>query len=370
MATLNDNILKDYVIEDIRFGEEIGKGANGRILEARWEGVTVAVKEFHSIFKYLSEPEFLSFKINFVRECEQSSRLRHPNIVRFFGIYYPPNARVPSLVMERLHCSLTKLLEDNPDITIGRKLSIICDVARGLRYLHARAPPIIHRDLSSNNVLISKRMEGKIGDLGMARLVDTSKQSQMTKAPNTVAFMPPEALEDSLVIHYGKELDVFSFGCVMLHTLSHQWPTPLPAVVTDPETGLVKGGRSEVERRSNYFDRIDRSTADVLTPLIENCLNNLPEKRTSIMRVCEQLEDLVDKECVPIDDLTLSALQEEIQKKENEIQRRNKEIQRSSGKMQSEMQHKDVEMEALRSHTSNCKLNTPHLPTKQVHTTR
>ena len=44
--------------------------------------------------------EFQSFKRNFLRECEQSSQLRHPNMVRFFGIYYPPRVRVPSLVME------------------------------------------------------------------------------------------------------------------------------------------------------------------------------------------------------------------------------------------------------------------------------
>ena len=203
-------------------------------------------------------------------------------------------------------------------------------------------------------------MEGKIGDLGTARLVDTSKQSQMTKAPGTVVFMPPEALEDSLVIRYSKELDVFSFGCVMLHTLSHQWPTPLPSVVTDPETGLVKGGRSEVERRRNYFDRIDRSIADVLTPLIENCLNNLPEKRTSIMRVCEQLEDLVDKECVPIDDLTMSTLQEEIQKKENEIQRKDAEIliiQQNMIDMQTEIQRKDTEIQSLTSEIQDIQRN-------------
>ena len=90
--------LQDCIIDNIRFGEQIGNGANGRILEARWEGVTVAVKEIHSIFMYVSESEFVSFKRSFMRECEQSSRLRHPNIVRFFGIYYPPNARVPSLV--------------------------------------------------------------------------------------------------------------------------------------------------------------------------------------------------------------------------------------------------------------------------------
>ena len=345
--------LQDCVIDNIRFGEQIGKGANGRILEARWDGVTVAVKEIHAIFMHVSEPEFLSFRRSFMRECEQSSRLRHPNIVRFFGIYYPPNARVPSLVMERLHCSLTKLLEDNSDITLGRKLSIVCDVARGLKYLHTRAPPIIHRDLSSNNVLISKRMEGKIGDLGTARLVDPRRQSQMTKAPGTVVFMPPEALEDRLDIHYGKELDVFSFGCVMLHTLSHQWPTPLPAVVTDPETGVVKGGRSEVERRSHYFDRIDKNMADVLIPLTESCLNNLPKKRTSIVRVCDQLEDLVDRECVPIDDLTVSALQEEIQRKENELQRKNTEIQeirRNNIEMQTEIQRKSTEIQEIQGH--------------------
>ena len=187
--------LRDCVIDNIGIGKQIGRGANGKILEAKWEGIVVAVKEIHSIFmNEVSDREFQSFKRSFLRECEQSSRLRHPNIVRFFGIYHPPGARVPSLVMERLHCSLTSLLEDNPVVPIGTKHSIIKDVALGLRYLHTRNPPIIHRDLSSNNVLLSKGMEGKIGDLGTARLVDPRRQSRMTQAPGTAHFMPPEAL--------------------------------------------------------------------------------------------------------------------------------------------------------------------------------
>ena len=84
---------------------------------------------------------------------------------------------MPGLVIERLHCSLTSLLENNPVVPIGTKVSIIKDVALGLRYLHTRNPPTIHRDLSSNNVLLSKGMEGKIGDLGTARLVDPRRQS-------------------------------------------------------------------------------------------------------------------------------------------------------------------------------------------------
>ena len=93
--------LHDFIIGNIQLEKKIGIGANGRILEAKWEQITVAVKEIHSIFiNEVSEQEFQTFKRSFLRECEQSNLLRHPNIVRFLGIYNPPGARVPSLVIE------------------------------------------------------------------------------------------------------------------------------------------------------------------------------------------------------------------------------------------------------------------------------
>ena len=114
---------------------------------------------------------------------------------------------------------------------------------------------------------------------------------------------------------------MFSFGCVIFHTLSYQWSTPLQAVIINPDTGLVTGGRSEVERRSQYFERTDRlSRSDVLILLIESCLSNLPKNRPSIVRVCDQLEgQLVDRESVSTNQLTVSALQQEIQQKDGEI---------------------------------------------------
>ena len=256
----------------------------------------VAVKEIHSIFmNEVSEQEFLAFRRSFLRECEQSSRLHHPNVIRFFGIYLTPGAsRVPSLVMERLHCSLTNLLESTPVIAMETKIKILHDVSLGVRYLHSRTPPIIHRDLSSNNVLLSKGMEAKVGDLGTARLVDPMKQSKMTTAPGTIHFMPPEALAaNQQSVRYGKELDVFSFGCV-LHTLAHQWPIPSEPVIIDPVTFEVKGC-TEVERRCHYFNKIDQRL-NVLIPLIERCLSNLPENRIPIVTLCEQLESLASKE--------------------------------------------------------------------------
>ena len=144
------------------------------------------------------------------------------------------------------------------------------------------------------------------------------------------------------------------------HTLSHQWPTPTQAVIINPDTGLVTGGRSEVERRSQYFERIDRNRSDVLIPLIKTCLGNLPKNRPSIVRVCDQLEgQLVDREfeSVSANVLTVPALQQEIQKKVAQMQRKDveiqmyyNEIQRNKAEIQrltTALHDKDVTLETL-----------------------
>ena len=370
--------LREFIIDNIHLGKQIGRGANGRILEAQWEGTMVAVKEIHAIFiNEVSEAEFQAFKRSFLRECEQSSRLRHPNIVRFFGIYWPPAARTPSLVMERLYCSLTGLLEQNSVLPIETKVSIIHDVALGLRYLHTRTPIIIHRDLSSNNVLVSKGMEGKIGDLGTVRLVDPTRQSRMTKAPGTVDFMPPEALAAIDNIRYERELDVFSFGCVMVHTLSHQWPTPSEPVVTDPVTYELKA-KSEIERRSRYFDKIPMSKSDVLIPMIKGCLNNVPKDRISIITVCNQLEGLVNEQQSSTDDIDLpiSALKQEIVSKDAEIRRKDAEIHTKNDeifKRDAEILKRDIqiqrqadEIEKLKSDMAKLQMQTRDLGPLEV----
>ena len=173
-------------------------------------------------------------------------------------------------------------------------------------------------------------MEGKIGDLGTVRLVDPTRQSQMTKAPGTVDFMPPEALAATDNIKYGKELDVFSFGCVMLHTLSHQWPTPSEPVITDPVTFEVTGC-TEVERRSSYFDKIE-DRAGMLIPIIKSCLNNIPKNRVSIVQVCSQVEGLVDKQDSSTDknDMPSSSLQQEIKRKDADMRKMSTQIQRQA----------------------------------------
>ena len=355
MAAFDDvpSSLRSCIITDIRLGRIIGRGAHGRILEAKWEGFVVAVKQIHAILEEVSAEEFAMLRSKFLMECDRSNRLCHPNIVRFFGIYFPPGARLPNLVMERLHCSLNDLLEQNPVIHLDIKTHILHQIGLGLRYLHTLVPPIIHRDLSSNNILISKGMEAKITDLDTVRLLDPNQDSPLTIAPDILDFMPPEVLVNDPDIKYGKELDVFSFGCIILHTFSQQWPTPSQHIVTDPvEHKLI--ALSEIERRAQYLDKVHKVVEDVMVPLIVSCLENLPFDRPTIMEVCDQLETLVVNREQSIPDNLLQA-QLMLQEAQSDVERQT-----------NKLHDKDIEMEALRSEMSKMQVTAPHLPPKQV----
>ena len=104
----------------------------------------------------------------YAAECRTLSRLQHPRIVQFMGIYFKPESKLPLMVMELLLTSLGKFLDDVRDIDLSLKLCILQDVCTGLDYLHSR--DIIHRDLSHNNVLLDSSLRAKITDMGNSRI--------------------------------------------------------------------------------------------------------------------------------------------------------------------------------------------------------
>jgi len=117
----------------------------------------------------VGEEEQKSIKEGFLRECHHCSVLKHPNIVRFLGIYYPQrNSTIPAMIMELMGESLTAYMKKLPKSALMKKGSILLDVADGLSYLHALRPVVIHRDLSPNNILLK---EGK-GKVPVAKIAD------------------------------------------------------------------------------------------------------------------------------------------------------------------------------------------------------
>ena len=244
-------------------------------------GTVCAAKDVHKILlQHVSRREYTTVKEKFMQECVHCSRLLHPNIVQFLGIYYPTeNAELPWLIMEKLEYNLAKYVDDNKHnkISFLVKASIFHDILLGLQYLHAQN--IIHRDLSSNNILLTKFLVAKIGDLGMAKLVDPSVIMSQSKQPGTAIFMPPEALIDHG--QYDNAIDVFSFGCVMVHLMSQEFPYPRPPKHFDKNAGILKA-LSEFERRESYLANIHEPEAPDIKELISQSLDDVPEKRPSI----------------------------------------------------------------------------------------
>ena len=226
----------------------------------------------------------------FKEECLKHARLRHPNIVQLLGVHTKSVAHIPMLVMEYLPFSLSKCLEEYKDINMATKCNILLDVSLGLRYLHEQTPPIIHRDLTANNVMLTVDMRAKIADLGQAKILKLQVTS-LTIAPGTSCYMPPEALVQNPI--YDVTMDIFSFGVLTIHTVIQVCPIPSEAFSIDPNVPGKYTPLSEVDRRRTFFEQMGDSNA--LTPLAKQCLDLDPKLRPKLVDITAHLEQLVSE---------------------------------------------------------------------------
>lgn len=248
--------------------------------------------KFASANTYSKRADILS---KFEKECHLLSNLRHPYIVQFLGVYIEKSSGTPVIVMEYLPNSLSNLVKMKPTIPRYLQISILFNVALGLAFLHGHTPPIIHRDLTANNVLLTSNMVAKIADLGVARILDlTPKRAmQLTQAPGTAAYMPPEALAQNP--SYNAKMDVFSFGVLSLHLVSQVWPIPTEPVRVMPNGKLHP--ISEIDRRKAQFDLMGMDHC--VYQLTSQCLQNDPAQRPAITKVVFTLETLQSKFPLP-----------------------------------------------------------------------
>ena len=251
-----------------------------------------AGKKLHeTFFSETSRREKQSITARFAEECLTHSKLRHPNIVQLIGVYYMPGSRVPTLVMELMPLSLASALERYPDIPSHVKNVILLDVSLGLYFLHNRTPPIIHRDLTANNVLLTESMRAKIADLGVAKIVNINRAQmsmRMTATPGTPCYMPPEAFIAKPV--YDAKLDVFSMGNLIVHVSIQEWPIPLMEMFCpDPDHPGRLIAVTEVDRRADYLDRMGKGHP--LTALATRCFQNDPRLRPTTSEIVQEVED-------------------------------------------------------------------------------
>ncbi|KAJ9551319.1 hypothetical protein OSB04_015364 [Centaurea solstitialis] len=179
---------------------------------------------------------FDALRSEFISEVELLAKIDHLNIVKLLGyidkgnehliiIEYVPNGTLREH-LDGIHGSF---------LDFSQRLEISIDIAHSLTYLHLYAEKqIIHRDVTSSNILLTDRKRAKVADFGFAKLVDAvnDKMPIMTKVMGTVGYVDPEYLR---TYQLTPKSDVYSFGVVLIEILT---------------------GRRAVELRRSYEERV------------------------------------------------------------------------------------------------------------------
>ena len=273
----------------INTGEKKGSGAYGAVYKVTVDGVPCIAKRLHDILVDPKVPlkQKASIQQKFHGECTLLSQLRHPNVVHFVGVHYGRNQDDMSLIMECLDTDLASYLETQPNIPIEVKLSILLDVSYGLLYLHTCSPPIIHRDLTAPNILLTRDKRAKIADLGVSKLLEPRTQAAMmqTKAPGTHFYMPPEALMENP--KYDEKLDIFSFAHLALYVVNQVFPE----VFEVPNT--VHEETVQITKRRPAINEMGKDHC--LHDVVMKCLQDNPLKRPTTLKLNEMMNHLCMK---------------------------------------------------------------------------
>ena len=252
-----------------------------------------AGKILHPTLFQSNDPGAMTIMKQFQQECRVLRALRHPNVVQYLGLYQDPETRLPVLLMELMDDNLTRFLEQSAEsLPYHIQVNICHDIVLALAYLHSN--DIIHRDFSSNNVLMTVAgNRAKVTDFGMAKIfnINRATMTPLTMCPGTLPYMSPEALDDPPV--YTKKLDTFSFGVLGIQIMTRQFPDPGPRMkkVKDPRFPVgIQAPVPDVERRKSHIDLIDPTHPLLL--IANDCLSYNEEDRPSAQDLCHRLAAL------------------------------------------------------------------------------
>ena len=333
--------------------EQLGVGSYGAVYKAMCDDLPCAAKILHPTLFQFTAPGTTSVMRKFEQECRLLSAIQHPHIVQYLGTYHDPESKLPVLLMELMDESLTQFLkQSNEPLPYHTEVNLCHDIALALSYLHSNG--IVHRDLSSNNVLLIAGSRAKVTDFGMVKLHNVNHSiahlTPLTLCPGTLAYMSPEALGEPPM--YTNKLDSFSLGVLCVQIMTRQFPDPGDRFqimeINDPRipSGRVKVDIPEIERRRSHVDLID--PAHPLLPIAFNCLKDRDRERPSCHELCSQLSTL---KASP--KYTKSVLQSQVNTKLTESANREKEIQQSQ-----QIRDLQQQLHTLRDqlHTQNDKL--------------
>ena len=251
--------------EEVHISQTIlGTGGWGYVARGTFRGQKVAVKCLHQ--GILSQHNETKLR----REISIMSQVRHPNLLLLIGAVLTAEGRGPLIVTELLDRSLRSAYEDGL-LEERSKVPVLRDVSSALTYLHSHRTPIIHRDVSSSNVLLEAvrdgQWKGKLSDFGSANLSHLAS----TPAEGAAVYAAPEVSTEDRSRQTPK-IDVYSFGVLMCEVCLCRFP---------PERREFSSMLNEVRGRAPH-----------MFPLSRDCTSHAHQNRPQMKLILQWLTRL------------------------------------------------------------------------------
>ncbi|GAY62790.1 hypothetical protein CUMW_220590 [Citrus unshiu] len=284
VLTFDGKIVHEEIIRatnNFDDGHCIGNGGQGSVYKAKLPtGEIVAVKKFHSPL-----PGEMACQQEFLNEVNALTKIRHRNIVKFYG--FCSHALHSFVVYEYLEMgSLAMILSNDAaaeQFCWTKRMNAIKGVADALSYMHTDCfPPIVHRDISSKNVLLNLEYEAHVSDFGISKFLKLGS-SNRTELAGTFGYIAPEL---AYIMKVTEKCDVYSFGVLALEVIKGKHPRDFISSICSSLSSNLNIALDEM-----FDPRLStpsRNVQDKLISIMEvsiSCLDESPASRPTMQKI-------------------------------------------------------------------------------------
>lgn len=300
MDTKSSGLLKKCELKGVEdTGRELLQGCYyAKSTEVTYKGLKCVARTINPDYLGGSADQLIEHL--YEAHCARLLELRHPHLLQFIGIRYVENYQL-SLVAEQLPMSLAEALQLYGKLPDSINYSILREVALGMVYLHSRSPtPVIHGELTAQNVFLAIDLTAKIGDMGVSNLLNLTPSRRKAIGHKALVHLPPESLalpsterspSRAAQIMVSKKLDSYSYGVLMIHTLSSEFPDHIARRAHGLCGAVLTAAPTDSDGVSEVLGGVNSDHP--LSSLILQCINQMADLRPELSQILSTISEMM-----------------------------------------------------------------------------